>query len=286
MWAAMSEEIRSLNMQNMPSVISLINETARGTSLEGGIDFLGFMLLTRYWNFSFNHSLLYYENNEPAAITIHCADPLSHEAYTFYWGTLPRFRNLRIALKLAEACAQKLRADGYVTVYGDSLPERPVRRWRFVHFLPKYLLHGMQAQSPNLPASDQRYVVREVGIRVLSEFPFAPDEPFHWCQRPTFLSNAEPFHTFIGAFSGNELKGYAIVLSKSACTTLIDLRSLDPDPAIGCELLRFILENNYRPPFKATYIFDQSYCHRLLVAAGFADFREFTLLSRDLLTST
>jgi hypothetical protein len=282
----MAEQIRSLDAETLPAAISLLNESSRGTSIECIFDPLSFLLLARYWNFSFNHSLLLYVDNEPAALAMHCGDPELHEAFNYHWGTLPKFRTLRIALTLAEACAQKLRKDGYISVYGDSLPERPVRRWRFVHFYPKYSLVGMQSTDPHLPSADPRIEIRAITPDIVARLPLLPDEPFHWCQRVKFLTSAAPFHVFLGAFRNNSLVGYAAALRKSEIPTLIDLRSIDSDTAVGYALLRSLREIDPRAPFRAYYVFEDSYLHRLLNQSGFANYRQFSILCRDLPTTT
>jgi hypothetical protein len=81
------------------------------------------------------------------------------------------------------------------------------------------------------------------------------------------------------------LKAYAVALAGSAATTITDLRSAEPDLAPGYELLRFLLEHNYRPPFTATHAFDDSYLRRLLLETGFTDKSQFAFLRRDLLTT-
>ena len=282
----MAEQIRGLDAENLPQALSLLNESSSGTSIESKFDRLSFTVLARYWNFSWNHSLMLYIDGEPAALAMHCVDPDLHEAFNYHWGTLPKFRTLRIALTLAEACAQKLRKDGYITVYGDSLPERPVRRWRFVHFFPKYSLCGMDASEVQLPPPDSRLEVRPVATEVLAKFPVPAGEPFHWCQRVKFMIRAAPFHVFLGAFHKDSLLGYAAAILKGEIPTLVDLRSLDDDFAVGYELLRGLRRLDSRSPFRAYYVFEGSYLHRLLNTAGFTSYRQFSLLSRDLPSTT
>lgn len=282
----MAQEIRSLDLQTLPAALSLLNESTRGTSFESNLDFISFMLLAQFWNFSFNHSLLLYVDGEPAGLAMHCVDPELHEAFTYHWGTLPKFRTLRIAITLAEACAQKLRKDGYISVFGDSAPERPVRRWRFVHFFPKYSLSAMRCENLKLPPPDRNFEIRPLRPDALLQYPFGPDEPFHWCHRLKFLTNAAAYHTCMGAFRDNSLVGYAVALSKSSVPTLIDLRSAQGDPGAGHELLRALWQNDHRRPIHAKYVFEDSYGHRLLTDAGFVDQEHFSFLCRDLPTST
>ena len=278
----MSPDLRTLTLQNIPDAIHVINESSRGTSLEYALDTMGFLWLSRYWNFSYEHSLMLYVQDEPAALAIHCTDPPAHEAYTFYWGALPRFRSPRISLTLAEACATKLHGDGYTTVDGDTIPDRPVRRWRFVHFYPVGGLADMQAESPALPATDPNYEVRRIEIDDLSPLP--PAQPVHWCQRHNFLRNAAPFLEFSGAFAGDTLKACMVLQTSSAKPVLLDVRSADPSLAPGYELLRRLV-HGHSPPFKAIFVSTESYLHRLLTAASFGATREFFHVRRDLRTS-
>ena len=282
----MAEQIRSLDAETLPAALFLLNETLRGTSLEAKYDAFSFMMLARFWNFSLNHSLILYVDGEPAALAMHCVDPDSHEAYNYYWGTLPKFRNLRIALTLAEACAQKLRKDGYISVWGDSLPERPVRRWRFVHFFPKYSLYGMEVSEFQFPSAHSNLEIRTVTPDLFAGFPIPSGDGVHWCQRMKFLRHAAPFHVFLGAFRDNSLVGYAAAMLDKEIPALIDLRSVDGDLAIGYELLRQLRIMDPRIPLRAYYVFEDSYLHRLLTDAGFQNYRQFSLLCRDLPSTT
>jgi hypothetical protein len=278
----MSADLRTINLQNLPDVIRLMNESSRGMSFEWNLDLLSFMAFLRYWDFSYEHSLIGYVENEPAALIINCANPESHEAYTVYWGALPKFRTQRISLILFNACCKKLRDDGYFMLHGVSVPDRPVRRYRFIQAQPELSLVDMEAELPNLPAPDPNLEVREINVDALSQFPLTAGEPFHWSQRLAFLRNVAPFQQFLGAFSGNMLRAYAVALPHSSNTTITDLRSAGSDPSPGYELLRWLLHGNYRPPFTANYVFEQSYAHRLLTSAGFSVKRQFSTLTRDL----
>lgn len=278
----MAVGLHTIGLQNLDQVIHIINESSRGMSFEYHLDTWGFLSLSRYWNFSYEHSVIGCVEDEPGALMINCTDPQVHDAYTFYWGALPNFRSRRISLPLFDECCKKLRDDGYIMLYGDAVPDRPVRRYRFIQAQPQYILVQMQAQSPNLPDTDPLFEVRKVDIGTLSQLVLPPGESLHWCQRHAFLRNAALFLQFVGAFAGDVLKAYAVVFPQSSNTTLLDLRSPESCFAPGYELLRWLLVQNYRPPFIATYVVEQSYAHHLLTAAGFRVKRQFSTLSRDL----
>jgi len=272
-------------MQNIDVAIRLVNDSSQGTSLAVPLDLSSFLSLSSLWNFSYKHSLISYVGEQPAAIGLNCTDSATGEAYNFYWGALAAFRNQRIALDLAESSSRMLHDDGYHTFWGDSVPERPVRRWRFVRFYPKHCLLDMQTTSINLEAADPQIEIREIDNELLSTTPMAPGETFHWCQRPAFLRNAASFFKFFGAFAGSTLKAYAVVLGQSPNTILWDLRFPETCPVAGNQLLRYLLTNDYRPPLTAARVFEQSYSHRLLTNAGFVETRRFFALARDLRTT-
>ena len=275
----MSTDLRTLTLQNIPDAIHIFNESSRGTSLECPLNFARFLWLSRYWNFSYEHSLIRYVENEPAALMINCTDPELQDAFTFYWGVVPKFRSPRISLTLVDACATKLHDDGYTTVYAHTIPDRPARRYRFTHYHPVGDLVDMHAGSLALPAADPNYEVRSIAVDDLCPLP--PSQPVHWCQRHNFLRNAAPFFEFAGAFQGDEMQSYIVVEPHGSETVVIDLRSPESSLAAGQELLPW-LSQHYRPPFVATHVFAGSYAHGLFTSAGFAVKREFSLLTRDL----
>lgn len=281
----MSTEFRSITLDNMPDAVHLMRECSRGMSLEYDLNTVGFLTLGRFWNFSYEQSLITYIENQPAALTIHCTDPDVHEAYTYYWGVIPQFRNLRISLQLAETCARRLRAGGYVAVLGDTVPDRPVRRWRFVHFYPQDSLLDMQAREVQLPPADSSFAVRETTLDAISEIASPAHDRVHWCQRRSFLLHAENFFKVVGCFKNNVLTAHAILVPKPSETMIWDLRCPEASLPAGYELLRWIT-NNCPPPFIACYVFDNSYSHHLLADRGFSVKRTFYSVIRDLLTTT
>ena len=286
MFRQMLAEFRTLSPQNQQDAIDLLNRTSADTSLKYDLDIFGFRWLARYWNFSYEHSLILYVDGEPAAVMLNSIQPETQDAYTFYWGALPRFRSQRFAISLFEAGCRKLHQDGYTTQFAVALPDRPVRRYRFVQLTPECELVDLHADSLSLPASDPRFLVREVDANDLPEQAFLPGEYQHWCQRPVFLRRAAPFLKFFAALAGEQIQAYATVLSQFPSMTLSDVRSPQHCSAAGFELLRaLIAQDYYRPPLNVAYVFENSYAYRLLTAAGFAVKRRFSVLRRDLRTT-
>ncbi len=258
-----------------------MNGSSDGTSLEYHLDFFSFLSLQGYWNFSSTHSLIRYVDGEGAAIILACTDPDSREAYILYWGTIPKFRTRKIAQSLFEACCERLFEAGYVILYGVSVPDRPVRRYRFIQAAPQFDLFDMEARSVALPAADTRFVIQKIDVAAITHFVIPDGERFHWTQRPAFLNHAASRMQFFGAFERDTLKAYAVALPGAANgVELVDLRS-SGDLAAGYELLRHIF-TTYSPPFTATHVFDQSHSQKLLSNAGFAVSRSFSMLTRDL----
>jgi hypothetical protein len=280
----MSGYFRSITLQDMPDVIRILNESTRGTSLEYNLDFVGFMSLWRYWNFSSQYSFIGSVENEPSAIVLTSIDPEERDAYTFFWGALPKFRTLRVALSLAEHCCQQLHNGGYATHYADSLPERPVRRYRLVRFLPQHEMVDLTVYSPSLPARDPGIEIRRIDVDAIANVKSLQPEPTHWSQRHKFFRNIAPYLHFIGAYSGNDLKAYAVISPKPANTGLLDLRSPEHFLPAGYELIRYTTQE-YAAPISATYVSELSYAHRVLSDAGFTVTRRFFALSRDLRTT-
>ena len=278
----MSESFQSISALNWGDAIQILNISSRGMSFEWQLELFSYLLLWQYWNFTPQYSLIRYVDAEPAAIALNCADPESREAYNFYWGALPKFRNPKISLALFDTCCQRLQDDGYITLHGDAAPERPVRRYRFVQAQPHLKLLEMQTAAPNLPSTRPTYEICLMDVGALPSPINQPGEPLHWCQRPAFLSHAASFVQILGAFSENSLKAYAVALTKSSHTTLCDIRSPEHCFAAGNELLRYVMTHNFCPPLKVTHILEDGYAHQLLTSAGFTIIKSFHTLVRDL----
>jgi hypothetical protein len=279
----MSEDLRTLNQQNVWDAIDLLNRSSRDTSLRYDVDIFGFGRLTRYWGISYDYSLIRYVADKPAALILNCVEPGTRDAYTFFWGALPEFRTGRIAMSLVEAACRKLFDDGYLMHYAVAVPDRPVRRYRFVRFNPACNLVDMEAQSANLPEPDPRFLVKEIEAQALPQLSLLPGEYIHWCQRPAFLRRAAPFLKFLAACDGDSVKAYAVLVSQASNTTLSDIRSVDSCSPAVFELLRWLFASeHYRVPLAATYVPESSDIHDLLASAGFTVKRRFALLSQDL----
>lgn len=275
----MSDDLRPITGHNMSDAIQILNVSSRGMLCEYNLDFFGFLLVWGYWNLSYEYSFISYVNDSPAALMLNSVDPQTREAYTFYWGTLPKFRNPRLSISLVNSCCQKLHDDGYILHYGDSAPERHVNRYRHVHFLPQNTYFDMEASSPDLPPADPSYAVIPIAV---ADLPTANRETLHWCQRPSFLNHSAKFVQILGAFKDNSLKAYAVLLTQASTTMLSDLRSADRSLDAGNQLLRAVVSQNFRPPFKVSYVFENSYPHHLLASAGFTITRSFHTIVRDL----
>jgi hypothetical protein len=278
----MSDEPRILSMENLPDAIRIMNESSRGMSFEWHLDLFSFLALARYWSISLEHTMVGYVEGQAAALIVASTDPDTREAYVIYWAALPQFRQQRVAITLFESCCQKLYDDGYITLHGASVPDRPVRRYRFIKSDAQYSVLDLQSESPNLPAVDTRFQVREIDLETVSKIAIPPGEPVHWGQRNSFLRHGLIFFQFLGAFEGETLQAYSVSVRRSSPTTLVDLRSPSSSIEAGHELLRWHFSHDYHPPLFASYVYEHSYTHRLLSAAGFTEKRRFSTLIRDL----
>ena len=280
------EELRTLSVDTIPDAIGLMNESSRGTSSECHMDFFSFLVFRGYWNISFAHSMICYVDGTAAAITLVCTDGTTLDAYILYWGAIPRFRTLRIARSLFEACCNKLSEDGYQMLYGLSVPDRAVKRYRFIQALPQFRLFDLRSEAPTVMPSDPAIRVQPIDLDSVSSLSIPRDECIEWSQRLSFLRRVALSLKFFGAFAGDVLKAYAIIRPEpSGTATLIDLRCSESDLAWGRALLdRGLIERCPRP-YVATHVADQSYGYRLLTAAGFHVTRQIQVLTRDLRTT-
>jgi len=278
----MSDEVRALTPQNAQHAIDLMNQSSRDTSLKYNLDIFGFRWLARYWNFSYDDSLIYYVDNQPAAVVLNSVDLGTRDAYTFYWGAHPKFRSGRVAITLAEASSRHLYDIGCLRYYAESVPDRPVRRYRFVQFLPVCDLVDLHAESPILPPADLSFEIRPIQPADLPPLKVTLGEYQHWCQRHSFLRTAAAFVKLFAAFNSGAINAYAVLQPLATSTTLSDLRSPDGSSAACYELLRSLMLENYRPPFTVTHVFPNSHTYQLLVSAGFTVQRQYSVLMRDL----
>jgi hypothetical protein len=156
-----------------------------------------------------------------------------------------------------------------------------VRRYRFINAQAGYRLVDLKTQSPRLPDPDPAVVVQEIDVATALPLASAPDQFQHWSQRPAFLRNIAAYVDVLGAFSGDSLKAYTVVPSKSTDMRLFDLRSPEAAAPAIYELLRFVSQN-YPAPLIARHVLDGSFTHRLLSDAGFEVVRQVSTLHRDL----
>jgi hypothetical protein len=281
----MPENLRTLTLDTIPDAIRIMNESSSGMSTEYHMDFLSFLIFKGYWNISSVYSLVRYVDGTPAALIFTCIDETAREAFIVYWGAVPQFRTRQVARALFDACCDRLFADGYQTLYGLSVPDRPVKRYRFIQATPQFQLFDMQAESLALPAPDPKVQVQPIDIDALLQFRIPAGECIEWSQRPNFLRHAAAHLKFLGAYAGGLLKAYAIIRpDQSGSTILIDLRSSESSPSFGIALLCYTAAH-WTPPFLATNVADQSYNHRILIEAGFTVMRRFAFLTRDLRTT-
>src|SRR5262249_30379373 len=134
-----------------------------------------------------------------------------------------------------------------------------------------------------LPPPDPRYTARELEAAELPRVSHRSDKLVHWCQRSTFLERAAPYLKFVGAFDGDCLKSYAVLVRHATNSTLLDIRILDSCFSAGAELLRWLTqEESYRPPLTVNYVLENTETYSLLTAAGLSTSRRYSLLSRNL----
>jgi hypothetical protein len=282
----MSVEFRSITLQNLQEAVDVLNESSKGTSVEQQLDSANFLVLAHHWNFSYEQSLVTYDDARPVAIIVNCTDRESSAAYTFYWGAIPSIRHSRIALRLFEASCAKLRDDGYTMLYGDSVPDRAAQRYRFIHAVSACNLLQMQTASVMLPPQETPFAMRQLDQADLAKIQLQPDENLHWTQRPHFARNAIGSIHLLGAYDDGGLQAYTTLWPQAAQTTILDLRSPTSNLPAGHALVRSLLALKYPLPFVATNVPENSYSQQVFSDADFRIEKRYSFLRRQLSPST
>jgi hypothetical protein len=164
-------------------------------------------------------------------------------------------------------------------MYGDAAPKRKVRRYRFIDSRPRHTVLQMEAERSHIETVDGPFTIRPIDVADLEQLSLPPNEPFHWCQRSAFLRRSAATLTFLGSFSGNTPRAYAVYVPR---TQLLfqDLRL--SDLSAGRALLSWLIHHTKSSSFAANFVFENTLTHQLLDEAGFQVNSSFSTLTRDL----
>jgi hypothetical protein len=288
----MPADIRPIRTDNLEDLIHVLRGSSHGFIFQFDIDIYGFLALSRFWNFSYQHSFLSYVDGEPAGLVLNIVDPVEHEALTFYWGVLPQFRGRsRIALSLLDAYFSLLHRQGYARTDADEshgsgkIPGSPGQIHRKLGYVQNEVFTEIQTSKLRIPSANGKFAVRKLDLNellpALSSFPGFR----YWSQRPYFLRHLANSLEILGAFKNDELYAYTVLTLSSGRLTILDFRFKARDA--GLSLLHRIAKSNYPPPYTASYVPISGTTFQLLDDVGFArTTRGFTSMTLDFSTTS
>ena len=280
----MPSDLRPINASNLDDVIHVIKGSSSGFVFQFDLDFFSFLALSRFWNFSYEHSFLSYADNEPAGVLINCVNPAEHDAFSFYWGVLPQFRGGRIAMSLVDAYFRLLHQQGYSQTDADETVGSPSSVYKRLGYVSNESFTEIQTPQLAISPSGNEPEIRKIDLDEL----VVPGSSFpgfrHWVQRPNFFRNASKFLEILGAFKGQELRGYVVLTCWPGHVVICDFRFKTRQT--GFALLRRIADLKYPPPYSASFVPVSGPAHQLLNELGFSGVKRFTSMTLQFSSSS
>jgi len=279
----MATELRNIGAPDLPAVIRILNESSAGYSFQFRLDPMKYLLLSRFWNFSYETSYLACAGPEPAGVVLNCVDPAGSEAYSFYWGVLPEFRKRRLSMELARKYLAEVKRQGLRTTYADSSADSPLDIYLKLGYREQHRLTHLRAGaiSPAAPDEDAKIEKLEVAA-LLSELPLFPPAPRSWVSRRSFLQSAAPFLEVIGLRHGQRLDAWIALTRWTGETTIIALDFYEGAENSARRLLSHL--SSYPAPYAASHVVNGSRADRLLRSCGFVPNLEWISIALDLQT--
>jgi len=279
----MPSDLRPIHAGNLEDLLHVIRGSSHGHIFQLDLDIFGFLALSRFWNFSYQHSFLNYVSGQPAGALLNCADPEEHQAYTFYWGVLPEFRRGRVAMSLIHAF-KLLRDQGYLTIEADETVESPSTIYKKLGYLPTQSFAELQTGKIDIASVNDQIELHEIDVdRLLADWPLFPGFR-HWAQRPNFMRNSVKFVEFLAAFTNETMSGYIVVTRLSGHSVISDLRFQNREA--GLALLRRISGADFPPPYSASFVPVPSSAYQLLIDVGFVSVKRFTSVTLEFSSSS
>jgi GNAT superfamily N-acetyltransferase len=270
----MPSDLTTIHPGNLDDLIHVMQRSSEGSVFQFDVDLFKFLALSRFWNFSYQHSFLSYVDGQPAGLILNAVEPALHEAYTFYWGVTPEFRGRRVGMSLFDAYLKLLREEGYTKTDGDETdgsPSSVYRRWGYTR---NEDFTEMQTRKLRIPPGAEDVEIRSLDLnKLLSSW--SVFEGFrHWVQRPNFLLNDRKFLQVLAAFNNDQLCGYTVFTCLPGHVVINDFRF--KDDKTGLAILRRIADAGYPSPYIASFVPVASPAYRLLEEAGFVGVKHFT----------
>jgi GNAT superfamily N-acetyltransferase len=280
----MPSDLRSIHTGNLEDLIHVLRGSSEGFVFQFDVDLYGFLALSRFWNFSYEHSFLAYAGGQPAGALLNSVDPSTREAFSFYWGVLPEFRGGRVAMSLVDAYFRLLRREGYSKTDADETTGSPSSVYRKLGYHRNEGFAEIQTRELHIASACEEFDIRPVDLDQLlpswSDFPGFR----HWVQRPNFLRNAARFIKILAAFKNEQLCGYVVLTCSSGHLVICDFRFKTRET--GLAILRYIADSDYPPPYVVSFVPSPSPAYQLLDELGFAGVKRFTSMTLHLSSSS
>ena len=202
--------IKRTSTQDIDGIVAVINESSHGFSFQFRVDRTTFLALSRFWNFSYQHSYIGYHDSQAGGVIINSVDHGAREGYSFYWGVLPQFRRGGLGLALYNAYLDQAAGEGFASTYGDTSLDSPHSIFRRLGYETQQELVQMRGSVPSSYFSQQdsnEPPVRGIHPEEFFEALGRSQSSRHcWMQRPRALRKAAPFLRFVK--SGNTYAAY------------------------------------------------------------------------------
>jgi hypothetical protein len=274
----MGTELKTIGAADLPAVVAILNQSSADYSFQFHLDLVGYLNLSRFWNFSYEFSYLAWAGPQPAGVLLNCVDAATGEAYTFYWGVLPEFQKRRLSIELARAYLAEMKHRGFSRTYATSSVDSPLSIYNKLG----YRLHHsvIELRANVIPAGPSSEIVKLDVTALLRELPLFPVALRPWVRRPGFLQSAAPFLEIIGARQGERLDAW-MALTRWTGETSIVAFDFQPDAEDAAQCLISHLAT-YPAPFSATHIVNGSRAEALLRGRGFVSATERVSIVLDL----
>ena len=278
----MAAELRRISLDNIQDVVEVTNGSSSGRTFAFGLDFAQFVMLSRFWNFSWQHSWLAAVRGAPAGVVLNTVDPDAREAYSFYWGVLPEFRRARVSMQLVYTYLDQVRREGYLRTHADVSADSPLTIYEKLGFRPAQELLELRTAKVVVP-EECAPAVHPLALDELLERVSVPvAAPAYWTRRAFFLRHAAPFLEVLGAFHGDTLEAYVVLTRWPGYTVLVQFVPLSDTDGPARALLGAIAAGDYPGPFIAPYLTPGARPQQILESAGFGEPRSFVSLTLEL----
>jgi hypothetical protein len=276
----MSFLITLVTADDLDNVVSVMNDSSAGLSFQFGIDPIQFLSLSNFWNLSYKHSYIGYVDSHPAGVVLNSVDTSTRDAYSFYWGVRPQFRNTTLSLKLLMTYFDQLAREGFQYTYGDTSFDSPSSIYlRLGGQFGEETLQ-MECLAPRI-CEVRNADERESETISLEGFLAAPDcsrtVPPSWIHRPETIRRASAFLRFVKCSNI-----YAAYQPHSAGSVVIDLKSQEPTKCTLAALLQHVAGTSAGRQCKLGYVPATGPLPDLLTELGFTVTKRSTSIALDL----